>query len=796
MAAVEAEYGQGTVVSKSDRGSVSVTHYGAGPSCRAPLSTLESGRALLAAPDVTLVSAARLAAVRAADDEIYFSPGAQILLALARKRLAFGAEDIRALLVRAARSKSRSFSPQLAPTVTITERWAKLHGTREIEHELRALLDSVLARPARFYERERTAVANRLRLLIGDQQPDLTVMDERDDFGRRARQLVASLQPSGVAACLLHLVSATASRPAESWLKRAIALVQDAEAGEDLIRGLLEEAAAAELRTGPGQGVRDRHFVLTEANSTLLRGAIWTSAALEVSWAFPVITRILERSANENAKITNACVYSLGSMGTREALTTLSQTRGLMKDRAVLKQIDSAPNQAAKAAGLSQSEQRETLAPTLGLDENGSRLVSFGVAIARVSVIAPGTVSTTWTVNGEAAGRVPSWLRQTHTPELRVLASDTKTLRGAVGVERRRVEDLFTDDREWELSRWERRYRQHPLVRPIAENLIWTFNGISAIVREDQLVDVGGHSLRPESGTTVRLWHPLLAEVEEIKAWQAFFVERAVVQPFKQAHREIYLVAPAEVGTGTYSNRFAAHLVHYSQTYALIKQRGWGGAGLGRWDGGSAATVFRDFSAHGVRAELDLRLVHDAFGSPLAELASTGQVQFRQLSPDRDLLVADVPPIVFSEAMRDVDLFVGVSSIAADDEWLDGGERRLLEYRERSTRAVLTESGVARRELLRDLLPNLTIADRCELEDRFLVVRGTIRTYRVHLGSGNVLMEPNAQYLCIVPQRRSRSELLLPFEGDDRLTTILSKAFMLAADHEIKDEAIIHQITR
>ena len=36
-------------------------------------------------------------------------------------------------------------------------------------------------------------------------------------------------------------------------------------------------------------------------------------------------------------------------------------------------------------------------------------------------------------------------------------------------------------------------------------------------------------------------------------------------------------------------------------------------------------------------------------------------------------------------------------------------------------------------------------------------VRGDLRTYKIHLGSGNILMEPNDQYLCIVPSRGGRS---------------------------------------
>ena len=60
-------------------------------------------------------------------------------------------------------------------------------------------------------------------------------------------------------------------------------------------------------------------------------------------------------------------------------------------------------------------------------------------------------------------------------------------------------------------------------------------------------------------------------------------------------------------------------------------------------------------------------------------------------------------------------------------------------------------------------------------------------------------MEPNDQYLCIVPARDpgavGADRLFLPFEGDATLSIVLSKAFLLAADHTIKDPTIIRQIS-
>jgi hypothetical protein len=74
---------------------------------------------------------------------------------------------------------------------------------------------------------------------------------------------------------------------------------------------------------------------------------------------------------------------------------------------------------------------------------------------------------------------------------------------------------------------------------------------------------------------------------------------------------------------------------------------------------------------------------------------------------------------------------------------------------------------------------------------------GKLRTYKIHLGSSDVLMEPNDKYLCTVPARPTgQRRVYLPFPDDDRFSVILSKAFLLAADDKIADKSITTQIHR
>jgi hypothetical protein len=55
-------------------------------------------------------------------------------------------------------------------------------------------------------------------------------------------------------------------------------------------------------------------------------------------------------------------------------------------------------------------------------------------------------------------------------------------------------------------------------------------------------------------------------------------------------------------------------------------------------------------------------------------------------------------------------------------------------------------------------------------------------------------MSPADAYLCIVPKSGSEAPVFLPFEGDQVLAVILSKAMMLAGDTAIRDPSITAQL--
>ncbi|MEU5987754.1 DUF4132 domain-containing protein [Spirillospora sp. NPDC047418] len=466
---------------------------------------------------------------------------------------------------------------------------------------------------------------------------------------------------------------------------------------------------------------------------------------------------------------------------TPELVTAIRAVRRDVRHAGVPKQLD----KMLKKADAALAERTEV---ALRLPEPGGLRRELGDYTAVVTVT--GKAELTFEKDGKALKGVPAPVRRDHKDELKELRDHVKRIGSQLVTLARALEGAFTADAVHPFGRWRDTLVHHSIAGPTVRGLIWEIETApgewrAVLPETDGLPDAADDA-------AVRLWHPIRSEPGEVRAWRDLLIERRIRQPFKQAFREIYLLTPAEEETRTYSNRFAAHLVHYRRMFALFRARGWKSSLLGPWDGGGSDEAERTLAAGEWRARFS-HVLADWEGEQ--EIAGTNRVLFdRRVDGSwRNTPLTDVPPLVFSEAMRDVDLFVGVTSIAADPMWEDGEAH---EYWVREWYADLTESTRTRKDALARVLPRTKIADRCAIDGRHLVVRGELRTYKIHLGSANIAMEPDDAFLCIVPERRALgAKVFLPFE-DERLALILSKAFLLAADDKITDESIRTQIKR
>lgn len=534
-------------------------------------------------------------------------------------------------------------------------------------------------------------------------------------------------------------------------------------------------------------------------NRELLRGLIWTAENSQDNELARLLRIVAESLFRRNSPLGLTCVRMLASIKTPECLEELSHLFNQVKAETQRNPIEGARALLADQIGISSADLNDLPLPDSGFTELGKRVEILSGFRAELVVTEAGNVELNWyKPNGQPQKSVPAKVKREHTAKLSNLKTTAKEVKSTLSTAHQRIESAYLKQLSWDVDHWRERYIDHPIAGTLGRRLIWQVEqeGEVNIIGFDNknLVDVEGQSQELSPAAKVTLWHPLNQESQETLAWREWLMTHKIRQPFKQAHREIYLLTDAERTTENYSNRFAAHIVRQSRFRTLAKTRGWKSEYLGNWDTSDNCFSTKELPEWGLRAEFSVAWASEETANAGGFFfLTTDQVKFYPQEGHVPLNLEQVPPLPFSEIMRDVDLFIGVCSLGNDPNWQNGA---FEPYWQTYSFGELSETAITRREVLKQIIPRLKIADQCSFADRFLFVRGNLRTYRIHLGSSNILMEPNEEYLCIVPQNSSVGNFFLPFEGDERLSVILSKAFLHADDSSITDPTIMNQIQR
>lgn len=395
---------------------------------------------------------------------------------------------------------------------------------------------------------------------------------------------------------------------------------------------------------------------------------------------------------------------------------------------------------------------------------DGPIIVTEGDVTVTLAVNAEGTPHLTVRKHDRTLKSIPAALRKTPSvSELRdrktALTRQASRVRAAL--EASMVgEDTFTTADLDALDR-------HPVVAPMLKLVVFVDGtGQSMRCLDGRFVDPTGAPVRPQGD--LRLAHPVdLAANGEWVAWQERLFDDEQHQPFKQVFRELYTLTETERRNGPGSHRYEGHQVQPRQAMALFGRRGW----LTDRDNRDVARVFHH---HQLVARVDFL---DGFLTPAeVELPTLHGVYFTRPGEHLAQPIEAVPPVVFSETMRDLDLVVSVAHAGGVDP-------------------EATASTVEMRSALVRETARLLKLDNLHPIDSHVVIDGALGEYSVHLGSGVVHRRPGGA-VCLIPvdsQRRGR--VFLPFADDDPKTAeVLAKVLLLANDQQIKDPSILQQL--
>jgi hypothetical protein len=780
------------------------------------LSESDAGRRiadLAAADKVRMVVAAYEAFTTASSGGSKGGGLRRVVSDLLRAKLPLTSADAVALVQSAARDgfTYAGYSPNQAVLSALERHVAACGLTPELRRALDNLLKVMTARGAEGNVQGRKLKSGIEALLA---RPESAQREEAgntiplfrpkaDPWGAAVMEALAAL-PANVQGPLSGLLSLAGqggknAKPAKGWLKSAAKALDRhdrAELGEHLLNFIERHA--------PGT-------TITLENQETLRALLWLAAMA----AHPSAGRRLEAYAQTcftfsaahfaylSLVLGNASIHAFALMPGTEGVGSLMRLRRRLKRPGEIKAVDKGLSALAQARGMSACELEEIGLPDYGFSSDGRVEIAVGSATAVLTITDTNTLETAWrAADGAPLKGPPADVKANHADALKELKARAKEIGETLKAQSARLERLYLEEREWPLEQWRERHLDTPLVARLSCRLVWSFKRGDAWVAgfpeagglSDETgarLDLAGDNVR------VRLWHPMQSETAHVLAWRQRLQHLGITQPFKQAHREIYVLTDAERETVNHSNRFAGHIVQQHLFRALCQARGWSAPAFGAWDPGDSRPIKR-LPAAGLQAEFWVDPIEGGLADERFQFVhlSTDQVRFAD-SAGAPVPLDRIPAVLFSEVMRDADLFVSVATIGNDPNWGTRDAGAHGEYWSMAAFGALNETAKTRRDVLKDVLPGLAIADRCRLEERFLVVTGKLRTYRIHLGSSNIQMEPNSQYLCVVQDRQDAGgHVRLPFEGDNTLSLILSKAFLLVDDDKIKDASIVSQIKR
>ena len=623
---------------------------------------------------------------------------------------------------------------------------------------------------------------------------------------------------------LAHAQKATGGKPSQNYMDKAKILIEQlgndnfkiiTQKWFDFVIGLKDTITTHTYSYRGREYSSDSIKFLDALNSDALKGFVWMSCKYYDNKTIQTISKLAERCFKKipgkgpaAAGLGNACLYTLFASKGLDGIAQLSKLKLKIKQNSTLELIEKYIEEAAKKLGISNVEVEDLAVDDFKLKNNKLEIL-FDEKKAVLELTGIGKSIIKWYKDdGKEQKTVPQSVKEKFADKLKKLKDKQKQIDQTTSLQKERFDRMLRSNREMSLDYFKEKYVQHGLISFVINKVIFKFSSnqksILAIYINNKWIDIDYKEIDINNYSTVSLWHPATSSTQEVKDWRQFLMDSEIQQPFKQAYREIYLLTDAEINTRTYSNRMASHILKQHQYVTLAKGRSWKARLIGSWDGGeqqdTAELYLHDFN---IKVEYWVNALNsdDEFNDTgIWNYITTDQIRFINTETNELMELIDVPTIAFSEAMRDVDLFVGVASVGNDPTWQDsGGLPAYRDYWQSYSFGDLSEVAKNRKEILQNLIPRLKIASVAQVTDKFVVVSGKLRTYKIHIGSTNILMEPNDQYLCIVPDRSKKNEaenVFLPFDGDIGLSIIISKAFLLANDDKITDITIISQIKR
>lgn len=344
-----------------------------------------------------------------------------------------------------------------------------------------------------------------------------------------------------------------------------------------------------------------------------------------------------------------------------------------------------------------------------------------------------------------------------------------KNLKEQYSRTRQMMEQAMEDKTAFDVWEYLELYK-NPVTRPITSTLVVKTGeeagGKLGFLTEQGIEDFAGHTLPVNPQDQIFIAHPF--DLYQSGCWheyQKLLFEKQIRQPFKQVFRELYVKLAEELEKES-SLLFSGNQIQPQKTVGALRSRRW----VADYEDGLQKIYYKENIVANIYA------MADWFSPSDVEAPTLEWVCFADRKTGKSLKIAEIPDIIYSEVMRDVDLAVSVAHA--------GGVDPETSHSTIEMRKAIVECNLA-----------LFQTKNVRLEGNHALIHGKLGQYSVHLGSGVVHQVGNAMLFVVPVHSQHRGRMFLPFIDDDPKTAeIMSKILLFAEDSKIKDPNILSQI--
>ena len=306
----------------------------------------------------------------------------------------------------------------------------------------------------------------------------------------------------------------------------------------------------------------------------------------------------------------------------------------------------------------------------------------------------------------------------------------------------------------------------NPVIAPILKSLVFKMGNDLGYYVDKKLKSVKKKSVTIKDDSLLKIAHCFdLFESGEWATYQKDIFDRELKQPFKQVFRELYVKTVDEKGRDK-SLRYTGHQVQPSKTVALLKTR--------RWIIDGQEGLEKVYYKENIIAKI--YALADWFSPADIEAPTLEEVQFFDRKTFKPILIDDVPDLIFTEVMRDIDLVVSVAHVGDVDP-------------------EASHSTIEMRKAIVEFNCKLFKLKNVKFTENHALIKGERAEYSIHLGSGLIHQKAGSAINVLPVHSQHRGRVFLPFIDDDPKTAeIMAKVLLFAQDDKIKDVFILEQI--